>query len=932
MKIPEKLQNILNQDQKIFGNIVNIVNPFSAILTNNDLYFFEDYTDHGIKHVEDTLQYVENLIAEDTFGVLTPNEIGVMIIAVVLHDIGMHTNTNMFKNMLEGKYDHVPGLFSKEKTWKTLWEEYLYDSKYWDAEKKVNIFGDGESNHRIDVPNLENTQLLNGYDRKFIGEFIRIHHCRIAYEVAQAGYIGREIVPFNNNGMISEEMMKIAGIVARSHGMNVRDTFNYMEEQFGDFNSPLGYHAVYLMVLLRLADILQIDNSRTNNTVLSIGIINSPYSRQEHKTHLAIKNIQFKNIDKEKIIIQGTPKDAKTYTKIEWSAEVIQKEFDLSWAILGEVYPDNDYKLRYRRITTNIKNEKYKERLTFIPKHFKYRFNNEIAKLLIAPLYGDSPSYGVRELVQNAVDACRECMNDVRNSGEEPHVTVEVDTQNKLFTITDTGKGMTLHEIEHYFLTIGSSYNGNVNWQKKRDAEHIYRTGRFGIGVLAAYLLGPEIIVETRSRSSETGYRFKASLEDKFIQIDKVANAAFGTKIEIKCDETSIVSLSTEVMLFNNASRHFKDDDYLTLKINIWFGWYIDEKPKVEYYCDGERIQIRYRPLKYLPLEHKCEKYGKISWKPQLFLAHKNQNCSLFCNGFFITNESNKKKFSLIGLNNYFPFEIPSLQIADIHNTLPLNLQRSNIEEGIKYEFEEELAKDMFTELIFQLMAINPIEGKVSIHIRDYYFSASGFALKNQYTHDKLRGKQIIKIGVLDEHRFDYSEWENIFRMFPDTLFHFSIESFGYHVGLSNYTSEDNFRNDLSTYLSKHPHFVLKIRNKNYRGVDPIMIKVASFLVGKADYDNGIHYYSYNLENKSLLKQLTEMIKDETSLSDSDFYIFLEDIEKGENNSMIHAVFDKYLDGDPIIPYDITQRKKKYPLIYKEYESEIKEREIMYKK
>ena len=212
MNIPSKLKDILYQDEDLAANIITIVKPFVDILTKNDLYFFDKYTDHGIKHIENTLQSVENLIAEETFSVLTPKEVGVMIIAVVLHDIGMHTNTNMFKNMLEGKYDHVPSLFSKENTWKTLWEEYLYDSKYWDAEKKVNIFGDNEGGHIIEVPNLDNMQLLNGYDRKFIGEFIRIHHCRIAYEVALSGYIGRELIPFNDNSVIPKKMMTIVRV------------------------------------------------------------------------------------------------------------------------------------------------------------------------------------------------------------------------------------------------------------------------------------------------------------------------------------------------------------------------------------------------------------------------------------------------------------------------------------------------------------------------------------------------------------------------------------------------------------------------------------------------------------------------------------------------------------------------------------------------
>lgn len=919
MNIPSRLKAILYQDEDLAANIITIVKPFVDILTKNDLYFFDEYTDHGIKHIENTLQSVENLTAEETFSVLTPKEVGVMIIAVVLHDIGMHTNTDMFKNMLEGKYDHVPGLFSKEKTWKMLWEEYLYDSKYWDAEKKVNIFGDNEGGHIIEVPNLDNMQLLNGYDRKFIGEFIRIHHCRIAYEVAQLGYIGRKITPFNDNNVIPTKMMTIAGIVARSHGMDVRDTFDTLKKKFGNPTNPLGYHAVYLMVLLRLADYLHIDKSRTNETILKIGTIGSPYSRQEHRTHLAIDGLEIKNIDKEKIEIEAYPEDAKTHTKIEWLVEDIQKEFDRSWAILAEVYPYNDYKLRYRRITTNIKDEDFKNDRTYVPKQFCYRFNNELAKLLIAPLYGDNPSYGVRELVQNAVDACRECMNDVKAGEEEPHVTVEVDTQEKLFTITDTGKGMTLKEIEQYFLTIGSSYNGDVNWQKKRDAEHIYRTGRFGIGVLAAYLLGPEIVVETRSRSGETGYRFKASLEDKFIQIDKAPDAAFGTKIEIKCDDDCISDLSFQV-----SYKELEKD-------RRWYDWYINKKPKVEYYHDGDQIQTT-SPLGYKLLIHNNKKFsGSILWESQPMLKDiRTHECLLYCNGFFITDKPNKIYFSLKGVGDYYPLEIPSLQIEDSHNKLPLNLQRSNIEKGITYPFEQELATAMFTDLICQLMAINIKAPKKIINIRDYYFNANGFAFKNQYSQDQLRGKQIINIGVLDNERFYYELWKDIFKLFPDALFHFCIKSFENIADVSTYNIEDDIRNGISLFFSRKPNVAI-INPQNFRNhIKNILLE---FINNNQDYkylDSFI--FSSDSKYRSVLEELIRRVEKimyyyELPLT----YIIIEDTETGTNDPMFHAVFDKFFNGDPIIPYDIAERENKFPLIHQEYKKEIEEYKALYR-
>lgn len=60
-------------------------------------------------------------------------------------------------------------------------------------------------------------------------------------------------------------------------------------------------------------------------------------------------------------------------------------------------------------------------------------------------------------------------------------------------------------------------------------------------------------------------------------------------------------------------------------------------------------------------------------------------------------------------------------------------------------------------------------------------------------------------------------------------------------------------------------------------------------------------------------------------------YIIIENIEEGTKIDMFHDVFDKYFNGDPIIPYDIAERENKFPLIHREYKKEIEEFKIKYK-
>ena len=90
IKLPPKLESILNQDEDLTNVVLNNLRPFSTILEGN-LYFFPDYTDHSIRHNHEVLKSIEHLIAEDTLETLSPADIGVLATAVALHDIGMHT-------------------------------------------------------------------------------------------------------------------------------------------------------------------------------------------------------------------------------------------------------------------------------------------------------------------------------------------------------------------------------------------------------------------------------------------------------------------------------------------------------------------------------------------------------------------------------------------------------------------------------------------------------------------------------------------------------------------------------------------------------------------------------------------------------------------------------------------------------------------------
>ena len=83
-----------------------------------------------------------------------------------------------------------------------------------------------------------------------------------------------------------------------------------------------------------------------------------------------------------------------------------------------------------------------------------------ITELLMGKnIYGDS-KLGLRELIQNSIDACK-IMNEIGNPNDSlatPSIYIKYSELNNYVKIKDFGIGMTLDVVRNHFLNIGKSY------------------------------------------------------------------------------------------------------------------------------------------------------------------------------------------------------------------------------------------------------------------------------------------------------------------------------------------------------------------------------------------------------------------------------------------------------------------------------------------
>lgn len=747
---------------------------FSQIYLENNTYFFDEYTDHGFRHVNSILTAIDDLIPGDTWKLLSSKDIFVLLASVFLHDLGMHIQPLTFYAMMNGEYDDIKSYGFKDSKWQDLWNEYIDEAKRWNEEELNNLFGD--INYKIEIPFFDVNESLNDNKKKLIGEFIRRHHPRIAFELSIKGLKTRSGNFIDLCPNLTENLRFIIGTVARSHGMNIRETFDIVKGNFADiWKRPDGVHIVYLMVLLRLADYLQIDENRILKIPYQTKLFKSPISVFEHLKHLCVTGVQPLTDDQETLFVNVVPDNGTIFVSLKKLLIAIQSEFDISWAIIGEMYGGSKHRdkpqIKYRRIKSNLDNITYSSNLPYVPELVNFSADKELLKLLIAPLYGHDPSYGIRELLQNSIDACRERdiierKNQIYYNGDVAiHFQMNEDGRT-IFSISDNGKGMTLNEIKNYFLRAGSSLKKSREWRRnfinENKTPEIHRIGKFGIGVLAAYLLGDEIIVKTRSRHSNIGYTFQTKIDNSNIEITKVDEMQIGTNITIFVADSVRNQLLSAITDRLNQGADFLEvnnrDKYYKYKLNDkqgvvyrWDKWFTLGNPKVKIRIYNFPEFAPYvspdpSPEEQLPIdwaEFHTNEFDKIRWT----YSNNYTRTHLSCNGIVIPHNFEFYETKL----GSFRLKAPFISVFYLNGNLNLDLSRNAIVEN-KLQFEEELLNSIFSCILAKVFSLDiKYENELLILSKDSIFEFEFPGLTDTFSIAYIDKGYVINMPFFDE-------------------------------------------------------------------------------------------------------------------------------------------------------------------------------------
>ena len=470
-----------------------------ALALANDINrFFPKFTLHDEHHSARVCGWMYALLGEHAEE-LTALESALLVMAACCHDIGMSVGVDQETQMRKPAYHG----------WVEHFRQNPMDKMEYEAAGKIT------------------DDLLRKYVRMH-------HHERIEeHDLEWPDILVRK-------GITENDFLELC----RSHGTGLsREKLTYKKKK---------YDLLLCAVLLRLADLLDYDISRSPQVLFRHMGLNHP--RNEEEMQSAEEHLKNQAGEFDKLIVDGILRYTATYDhpekeqKVRGYLDMVQQELDYCAKELAQTASAwQNFRLPYRIDDHDVK------RNGFSSKKFCMTMDQDkVIDLLTGEnLYSDAGVF-VRELLQNSIDAVlMRVKHDKKFKLEDGLIQIETwndDQGNTWFCIRDNGTGMDEDIIENHFLKVGNSYytSDRFRYENRSDKGSGYTAiSRFGIGILSCFMGVKEQKVSAKriGEKAENGIGTLSSfMGDKAHTQLKVSTKRFGEETEngIRLDVTGL--------------------------------------------------------------------------------------------------------------------------------------------------------------------------------------------------------------------------------------------------------------------------------------------------------------------------------------------------------------------------------------------------------
>lgn len=531
--IQELRKRSINDGNGLVNKLFILANKLMELAINHQkrvLQVMPEFDLHDEVHLVKVLDNMAHLIGEVKIHQLSDIELFLLICASYLHDCGMAPAEWELKlmSMTEGYgrlKEKETSICNDGKKPFTLKEAETFIKKH-KAEIYQNFEGDVKSwifSEKSEKELIESLVLIltdyqdfrNGYisDLKKCGgstEFrelngrIKVDFIRTRHHLRSSRYIINATQTFLSkiNEPWMKGLVKDLANVCQSHGENI----SYIKKELSsktNYRPDETANLQFVAMMLRLGDLCHYSADRAPLVLRNGKVFHSKYSYNEWKVKNASVTCDIKDGTISFFAYCEEPDMFyKLHNYLNWIDQEINNLYSLQreWSEI--------YQLKIKDIDrSGIRFDENKFR-PVVGEKFTLQQNKIISLLMGVGLYKE-PFACLRELYQNAMDACKCKFYRSRAHGGnfKGHIEFGLQKENgKTFLYClDNGTGMSEYIIENYLLKIGNSYYKSSDFYRGQALWNcdFVPTSQFGIGILSCFMIASKIEIVTKTEDSK---------------------------------------------------------------------------------------------------------------------------------------------------------------------------------------------------------------------------------------------------------------------------------------------------------------------------------------------------------------------------------------------------------------------------------------------
>ena len=571
---------------------------------------FPHYSMHDQSHSETIINNIVRIVGEDVIEKFTAIDMWLLLTSAYYHDIGMAIPADRIEEALKSKdfLSYISDIQSDSSH-----PLYLYASHFKEEHRQL-VLKDSSFN-------------INIYDSvKFLlADYFRRFHANRSEQIIINPE--KEISLNSPRGVIPQRLIKILGAICASHTEDFNKVLDLPQNEVGiDINDA---HPRYIACLLRLGDLLDLDNNRFSDVFLR-SVKSIPKDSLLHKEkHFSITHF---SVNTTTIDITASCDDYNVATITQSWFEYIRQEIVNQMLNWNNIVPNKS--MGYLPTIKNLKVNLNTWRYIHDKEKPRFQVDNEQALQLLkgAGLY-QTPWQCLREILQNSVDASllrlwlEKNENDDFSSPNDSkllnmlenypiNVTIEEVSKNDnedmewKITVEDNGIGLSINDLEYLSITGSSRKNKIRNQIISEMPEWLQPSGEFGIGFQSIFMITDLVHINTKS---------------------------FFTQQELEIELSNPDSERRGDILIKQVASTYKRKPGTTLSFIIKTSPIFPQKEKQDYTDTKINKYKFYRELYIDPFEHK-----KVSAELELIMQELNKFAKASCLNIYLSIKGNK--------------------------------------------------------------------------------------------------------------------------------------------------------------------------------------------------------------------------------------------------------------------------------------------------